>query len=188
MEPETLAAVFGLGGTLVGAGASVWATIVSQRHQARTAVTQRTEDRGRAAGEKALEELYTLRRFMTEFTAARAREEGQPWRLTAKRHFDEAELAVMLMPNAREVQNRIEEVMGIAGATLMVGQKHAQATDGMELIREIRHCRSLAVEAIQILSAYMRGDALPTPSHLVIKRREAEAHSEEMYRGEPPPA
>ncbi|WP_331734985.1 hypothetical protein OG379_39830 (plasmid) [Streptomyces sp. NBC_01166] len=187
MEPETLAAVFGLGGTLVGAGVSVWATIISQRHQARTAVTQRTEDRGRAAGEKALEELYNLRRFMTEFTAVMAREEGQPWRLTAKRHFDEAELAVMLMPNAREVQDRIEELMGIAGATLMVGREHAQATDGMELLREIRRCRHLAVEAIQILSAYMRDDTLPGPSRLVIERREAEAHSEGMYQGELPP-
>ncbi|MGW7261523.1 hypothetical protein [Streptomyces sp. NPDC054834] len=186
MDGEVVSGLIGLGGALIGGGVSVWATKVTQRQQAKERLQQAEEERsklieerGRAAGEKALTELYALRRHLVECAQAEIPDDHQPWRKIAKDHMDEAELAVGLMPQASEVRGRIEEVLGI---TFL----HMFRSSG-DTAREVVHARSGATEAIDILSAYMRGDPLPEISGTVRRYREHAAHSEAMYALENPP-
>ncbi|MET9510772.1 hypothetical protein ABZX62_20320 [Streptomyces flavidovirens] len=170
MDPNVASGLIGFGGAVVGAGAALLGGLLQHRYQAKTTAAERTQEYGRAAGEKALTELYALRRHMIECGMADIPEARQPWQYIAKTHMDEAELAVMLMPKAQKVQDRISEVMG-AGSQQMT-------TSGGDRVRQTTVGRGMALEAIDILSAYMRGDALPKPSPRVERYRETTAHSE----------
>ncbi|MFI5979175.1 hypothetical protein [Streptomyces sp. NPDC051452] len=185
MDGEVLSGLIGLGGALIGGAVSVWATVATQKQQAQESYRQQREEqhklieqRGREAGEKALTELYALRRHLVECTQDNIPEDHQPWRKIAKDHMDEAELAVGLMPQASEVRERIEEVLEAAFI-------HMVRSSG-EVDREVLHAKRGATEAIDILSAYMRGDRLPEASAWAMRYREHAAHSAATYALENP--
>lgn len=67
MQTEVLVGLIGFSGAVVGAGGALLGGWLQQRHQAAVAQEQREaaragllEERGRAAGERALSELYGL--------------------------------------------------------------------------------------------------------------------------------
>ncbi|MFF9394219.1 hypothetical protein [Streptomyces griseoluteus] len=185
MDGEVLSGLTGLGGALIGGAVSVWATVATQKQQAREGLQRQQEERhklieqrGREAGKKALTELYALRRHLAECTQRDIPEDHQPWRKIAKDHMDEAELAVGLMPQASEVRERIEEVLQVTFLHMF------RSAD--EALREVMHAKRGATEAIDILSAYMRGDPLPEASAWTMRYREHAAHSAATYALENP--
>ncbi|MGP4046913.1 hypothetical protein [Streptomyces sp. 2A115] len=171
MEAETLAGLMGFGGALVGAGVSMWATVITQRHEAKTARIQRVEERGRAAGERALTELYALRRHIMECTQDPIPEERQPWRKIAHDHMGEAQAALALMPGAKKVRERVTEALTI------IERKIFEARRGdMGSIMEMMALSRGAGEGIEVLSAYMRGEGVPQPSRWVLDYRRDQAN------------
>lgn len=156
MDAETLAGLMGLGGALVGAGVSVWATVVTQQHQARGTREQRVAERGWAAGEKALSELYALRRRAVEHLKGEPPRDEEQWRLIARTHMDEAGLALELMPQADELRQRISFVLGHAYVEM---SEQAGNIDAQLILAQSR-----AIDAIALIGAHMRGDPLPALS------------------------
>ncbi|MDX3233222.1 hypothetical protein [Streptomyces sp. ME19-01-6] len=153
MEAETLAGLIGFGGAVVGAGGALLGAWLQQHHQAKTAKNERLEARGYTAGEKALAELYQLRQHLVESgVAGEVPQERQPWRFIAVTHLDEAELAVMLMPRAPLVHERVVEVLILAKRFELAGQHRHQ---------QIRWIKGCVASAIDILSAHMRGEPVP---------------------------
>ncbi|MDI1452921.1 hypothetical protein NHG22_03625 [Streptomyces sp. ATE26] len=167
MQTEVLVGLIGFGGALVGAGGALLGGWLQQRHQAAVAQKQQEaaragllEEQGRAAGEKALSELYALRRHLRDCELRPVPEECQPWRGIARGFIDEAELAVMLMPNATEVQSRITDAAGLITETLMIGREEAQQMTDREHITHVHRCRAGTLEASEAISAFTRGDSL----------------------------
>ncbi|MFD9618488.1 hypothetical protein ACFWB2_14630 [Streptomyces virginiae] len=153
MEAETLAGLIGFGGAVVGAGGALLGAWLQQRHQAKIAKDERLEARGYTAGEKALAELYQLRQHLVESgVAGEVPPERQPWRFIAVTHLDEAELAVMLMPRAPLVHERVIEVLNLAKRFELAGQHRH---------RQVGWIKSCVASAIDMLSAHLRGDPVP---------------------------
>jgi hypothetical protein len=179
VQAQTWVGLIGFGGAVVGAGGALLGGWLQQRHQATVLREQQEaaragllEERGRAAGEKALSELYSLRRHLTDCELRPVPEERQPWRGIARSFIDDAELAVMLMPNAAEVQSRITDAAGLITETLMIRREEArELTDGAHRTH-IHRCLAGTLEAIGVLSAFMRGDPLPEPGRLVREHRQ----------------
>ncbi|MFJ9869829.1 hypothetical protein [Streptomyces sp. NPDC101165] len=174
MEAEVSAGLIGLVGAVVGAGGALLGGWLQQRHQTKVTREQQAaarasllEERGRAAGEKALSELYALRRHLKDCELRPVAEERQPWRVIARAFIDDAELAVMLMPKAGEVQSRIADAAGLITETLVIGRDEARAMTDREHRTHIHRCLAGTLEAIEALSAFMRGDALPEPGRLL---------------------
>lgn len=174
VQTEILVGLIGFGGAVVGAGGALLGGWFQQRHQAHVTREQQEvaragllEERGRAAGEKALSELYALRRHLKDCELRPVPEERQPWRVIARAFIDDAELAVMLMPNAREVQSRITDAAGLITETLVIGREEAREMTAQEHVKHVHRCLAGTLEAIQALSAFMRGDALPEPGRLL---------------------
>lgn len=194
MEAEVSAGWIGLIGASVGAGGALLGGWLQQRHQAKVTREQQEaaradllEERGRAAGEKALSELYALRRYLQDCKTRPVPEERQPWRVKARAFIDEAELAVMLMPNAKEVQTRIECAAGMIIETLRIGREEARQITDREHITHVYRCLAGTRDAIRALSAFMRGDPLPNPGrHLRMHMEETARIVARVRAGEPP--
>ncbi|MEE1760906.1 hypothetical protein [Streptomyces sp. SP18BB07] len=88
-------------------------------------------------------------------------EERQPWRAIARTLIDDAELAVMLMPNAAEVQSRVADAAAMIAETAMIGREEARTMTDAEHRTHVNRCLAGTLEAIGVLSAFMRGDPLP---------------------------
>ncbi|WP_328581942.1 hypothetical protein [Streptomyces sp. NBC_00370] len=173
MDTQTLAGVFGLGGTVVGVGGTLLGGIVQQRHQARTAREERAEarageveSRGRVVAEKALAELYELRRHALTWKVGMSPDERNQWVKTANTMADDAELNVALIPAADALRERLQDALSVARKSFFV--------DAYESEHEPYMSEFDAGHSIALLSAYMRGDgALPTPTER--ERRECAA-------------
>jgi hypothetical protein len=160
VQTETLVGLIGFGGAVVGAGGALLGGWLQQRHQAETARADRIEERGMTAGANALEELRALWRHMAEVGGQpdRIPDAFQPWKKIANAHMAEATLATMLMPQAEVVRQRIREV----------GDAMAVLADAVRDESAALLCYSIgADDALDLLTAYMRGDPLPEPSSLV---------------------
>ncbi|MFC4609739.1 hypothetical protein ACFO9E_18240 [Streptomyces maoxianensis] len=159
MEPETVAALWGFGGTFVGAGVTLTATAMTLSRQAKEARKAKVEDQARAAGERALGHLYDLRRHLTEAGAPSVPQEHQPWKKIARGHIDAARMAVKLMPGADDLHERVEE-------TLQMGEYLMAIPNGVRQ-HQAQNLKASATETINIISASMRADPLPNRSNLV---------------------
>ncbi|MGW2932942.1 hypothetical protein ACWDA7_13990 [Streptomyces sp. NPDC001156] len=181
MQTETLVGLIsGLGGAAIGAGGALLGGWLQQRHQVKTAREQKIGDLGRAAGDKLLAELYGLRRLVMDCSYEEFREEHPQWRKTAVNHVDAVELAVGLIPQAPGVRTRVKEAMDLAES----GTLYAMRAD-LGPRRELLHLFGGCNEAIEIVSAFMRGDPIPAPSRWVA-RRKAEEQRGEGRNWEPP--
>jgi hypothetical protein len=151
-------------GTVVGAGVSVWATVLTQRHEARTALVQKqeaaekqVEERGRAAGNDALTELYALRRHILRWGPDLDVESRASWTRSGEELADQVEIATGLIPQAQEVRTRMEEALSVA-VSYMHEDENRPATQAYGTKRAVDH-------AIDILQTFLRGDPLPRISY-----------------------
>ncbi|MEU1454404.1 hypothetical protein [Streptomyces avermitilis] len=153
MQTETLVGLIGFGGAVVGAGGALLGGWLQQRHQAETARLERQNARGYAAGEKSLGELHRLRHHLTECEAVGdVSQDRQPWRSIAVRHLDDAELAIMLIPNATQVRERLVKALYCARRYELAGQHRAN---------QVRWIKTCVTSAIDMLSSHLRGDPVP---------------------------
>lgn len=179
MQTETLVGLIsGLGGAAIGAGGALLGGWLQQRHQAKLDREQRrearaglVEERGRAAAEKALSELYLLRRHISTWKVDLNAEGKNAWFHSSITHADEAELNAALIPEASELRERFRDAMDAARMSMQI--------DAWESEHEPYLSESDTQHAITLLSAYMRGDSLPAPT-----RREERASLERSMRRE----
>ncbi|MET9479298.1 hypothetical protein [Streptomyces sp. NPDC006638] len=163
MEAEVMAGLIGFGGAAVGAGGALLGAWLQQRHQAETAQKQRedaraslVEERGRTAAEKALAELYGMRRHAVTWKGGMPAEERNKWSHTGSALVDEAELNAALIPGADELRARLQDALATIHTSIHV--------DAYESEHEAYLSTTDTEHAIALLSAYMRGDALPSPT------------------------
>jgi hypothetical protein len=163
MEPEVVAALWGFGGAAMGAGGAFLGTWVQQRHQAEMEQKRRDdaradllEERGRAAAEKALTELYDLRRHVSTWKAGMSAEERNQWYQTGYDHTYSAELNAALIPEANELRERLRDALEVVRTSMNV--------DAWQSEHEPYLSHFDAEHSIALLSAYIRGDSLPTPT------------------------
>ncbi|MFF3377778.1 hypothetical protein ACFYXF_33085 [Streptomyces sp. NPDC002680] len=173
MEAETLAGLVGLGGTVVGVGGTLLGGLIQQRHQARTTRDERAEaraseveSRGREVAEKALTELYGLRRHALTWKVGMSSDEQNQWAKTAHTMADDAELNAALIPGADALRERLQDALSVT--------RKSFSEDAYETEHEPYKSEFDTGHSIALLSAYMRGDeALPTPT--LRERRESTA-------------
>ncbi|MFI6606864.1 hypothetical protein [Streptomyces sp. NPDC050507] len=163
MEAETLAGLIGFGGAVVGAGGALLGAWLQQHHQAKTARVEReearaglVEERGRAAAEKALAELYRLRGHAVTWRGGMAADERNEWSRTSRNLIDAADLNAALIPKADKLRVRLQDALGAIRKSVHI--------DAHESEHEAYLSTSDTEHAIALLSAYMRGDTLPAPT------------------------
>ncbi|MBZ6261188.1 hypothetical protein KVH22_37415 [Streptomyces olivaceus] len=164
MEAQTLVGLIsGLGGAAIGAGGALLGGWLQQRHQAKLDREQReearaglVEERGRTAADKALGELYTLRRHVSTWEVDLSAEAKNQWYQTGHTHADEAELNAALIPEADNLRERLQDALESARTSMQI--------DAWESEHEPYLSAFDTEHAIGLLSAYMRGDSLPAPT------------------------
>lgn len=164
MQTETLVGLMGLGGAVVGVGGTLLGSWLQHRQQAEMAREERAEarageaeSRGRGVAEKALTELYSLRRHALSWKAGMSAEERNEWVGTAHVMADQAELHTALVPGADTLRERLRDALSAARKSFFL--------DGYEAEHEAYRSEFDTSHCIALLSAYMRGDAtLPEPT------------------------
>ncbi|WNE95551.1 hypothetical protein PS467_09465 [Streptomyces luomodiensis] len=163
MEAEVSAGWIGLIGASVGAGGALLGGWFQQRHLAKMAREQREdarndlmEERGRAAADKALAVLYTLRSHILTWKTGWSAVERVHWVQEGHTYTDDAELNTALIPKATELRKRFRDALGAIRRSMFV--------DAHEARNEPYLSEFDTEHAIELLSAYMRGDDLPQPT------------------------
>jgi hypothetical protein len=160
----------------------MWATTRTLRHEAARAVEEKRdatqkliEERGQAAGQTAMNELYALRRHINRWRQDLDAESVASWARTGEELADQAEMAVGLIPQSQEIRTRMNEALWVVTMYMSTDQDRPDR-EPYSSKRALRH-------AIAILQAFMRGDELPDTSYEVDDLR----MQQEMYRIENPP-
>jgi hypothetical protein len=190
VSPEVSAGWIGLIGASVGAGGALLGVWLQQRYQAKMARDQREEarddlleERGRTAADKALAELYALRRHVLTWKVGMSAEERNQWVQSGHTYADDTELNAALIPKATELRERLRYALGAIRGSMFV--------DAYEAAHEPYMSDFDTEHAIGLLSAYMRGDSMPRPTpreeRVSVERemRLREHEEEERHRSDP---
>ncbi|MFF3934380.1 hypothetical protein [Streptomyces hirsutus] len=176
MQPEVLSGLIGFGGALVGGAASfggVWLTLSHQRKQAREA---HLLEIGQAAADKALNELITLGEFLETFggndVVTAHTDEMLPYLDTVSGHLKNIKLAVARIPD-RGVRDRVKLSLSLTSRYRAAGVRHFFV---------VRWLGELTEDMIDVLSAYIRDDALPPLSEQTMEKQAMVARHEERQR------
>lgn len=163
MNQEVATALIGLGGAVLGAGATSITTWLSFRHQRRTAKEARLHEVGRLATDTALAKLIELQDLVeASATSSRAsREDREPWERTAAVHFRDINLALLRIPSDA-VHERLIPTLALAKQYRYTGPRH---------FHYLRHVRTISEEMVNVLSAYVRDAKLPLPQEGVAAAR-----------------
>lgn len=164
VQTETLVGLFGFGAAVLGVGGTLLGGWLQQRHQVQVAREERAEvrsseveSRGREAAQKALTELYALRRHALTWKVGMSAEERNQWVGAAHPMVDEVELNVALIPGADTLRVRVRDALSVV--------RNSFFEDGYEGEHEPYRSEFDTSHCIGLLSAYMRGDdALPEPT------------------------
>ncbi|MFE7361487.1 hypothetical protein [[Kitasatospora] papulosa] len=156
MDATVTAGWFGLIGATVGASGALVGGWLQQRYQAKTAKEQRRDERRFTAGRTALDMLIRLRRVAANRTEGHTENEAAwvdelvEWTTT----FD---AALLVVPGADEMRERVFEVVRHLGFYDSLGQNHSEANLWID---------STCKEAIELLSAFLREEPMPPRSRL----------------------
>ncbi|MCX4608715.1 hypothetical protein [Streptomyces mirabilis] len=155
MQTETLVGLIsGLGGAVIGAGGALLGGWLQQRHQAKTAKQQRREERRFTAGRTALDMLIRLRHVAANRAEGDDESEAAwvdglvEWTTT----FD---AALLVVPDGKEMRERVFEVVRHLGFYESLGQTHSEASGWID---------ATCLEGIELLSAFLREEPLPAQS------------------------
>lgn len=145
-----VAAVAGVVGAATGAAASIWATLASQRHEARVALKQRQTELARSAVDIAMTELNEVFCFaQNRLLEGKAEGWTEDTRRILQPRRNRVRLAAMRIPDA-EVRTRLKNVLD-----LMTGWDDDSVHE-----QEVR-IQVVSQEGLEMLGAYLRGDRLP---------------------------
>ncbi|MFF5023829.1 hypothetical protein ACFY2J_06160 [Streptomyces collinus] len=171
MNQEVATALIGLGGAILGAGATSITTWLSFRHQRRTAKEARLHEVGRLATDTALAKLIELQDLIaaSATSASALRDDREPWEGTAAVHFRDIKLALLRIPSDA-VHERLTPTLTLAKQYRYTGPRH---------FHYLRHVQATSEDMINVLSAYVRGAKLPLPQESAAEaRRSVEAGRE----------
>ncbi|MFF1348493.1 hypothetical protein ACFVZJ_21360 [Streptomyces sp. NPDC058322] len=159
MNPDTLTALVGFGGAVVGAAASGGATWLTLRHQARQAKESRLYEVGRLATDTALSELIQLHTLLDATVPPHERPTDEPWEKQARVHLRNIELALLRIPSD-DLYARVKSSIQLAKDYRWAGPRH---------YHYLAHVRVAADDMVTSLSAYIRGDKPPAPHSSVVR-------------------
>lgn len=165
----------GLVGAVVGAGGAIVGGWFQHRQQTRTDRQKQIDERGHDAGNKALTEMFALRRHILLWGPGLDPGSRASWLRTGREMADQAEIAAKLIPQAGEVRTRMEEAL-----TVVVTQMHWEHE---EPEHPSYHSKVALEHAIDIVAAFMCREPLPEPTNAVERLREERA----LYALENPP-
>ncbi|MEU0844804.1 hypothetical protein ABZ370_35770 [Streptomyces sp. NPDC005962] len=189
MQAETLAGLFGLGGALVGASVTIWATKVGQREQAKqnreTLEFQAEQTRkaqlselDAAATDAALQELIELDEYLrsSDVEPTARRDETLDWEEVASSHLRKVQLAISRIPN-RSVYNRVM-------ISLELSRSYRSASPAPRHFHYVRLVRSMVADMTEVLLSHRRGEeeSPPVPDHVADAQRRAEEAAEQWRR------
>ncbi|MFC9682769.1 hypothetical protein [Streptomyces sp. NPDC056948] len=163
MNQEVATALIGLGGAVLGAGATSITTWLSFRHQRRTAKEARLHDVGRLATDTALAKLIELQDLVeaSATSSSASRDDREPWERTAAVHFRDINLALLRIPSDA-VHERLTPTLALAKQYRYTGPRH---------FHYLRHVQTMSGDMINVLSAYIRDAKLPPPQEGVVEAR-----------------
>ncbi|WP_438303341.1 hypothetical protein ACSHXN_17975 [Streptomyces sp. HUAS TT11] len=171
MNQEVATALIGLGGAVLGAGATSITTWLSFRHQRRTAKEARLHEVGRLATDTALSKLIELQDLVEASAASSgaSRDDREPWERTARMHFRDINLALLRIPSDA-VHERLAPTLALAKQYRYAGPRH---------FHYLHHVQKVSQDMINVLSAYIRDAKLPLPHEdVAAARRSVEAARE----------
>ncbi|MDV9175972.1 hypothetical protein R6V09_38365 [Streptomyces sp. W16] len=166
VQTETLVGLIGFGGAVVGAGGALLGGWLQQHHAAKTAKDERRSERRYTTGQAALEILIRFRQATASRTEDQESEDA--WNdvfidLTVT--FD---AALYVVPDGDEMREQVFEIVRLIAYYEQLGQTHQESNLWID---------SLCKEAIEVLSAFLREDPLPSPSRFFLDQQEmVEAH------------
>ncbi|MEU6001563.1 hypothetical protein ABZ837_27520 [Streptomyces sp. NPDC047197] len=160
MQAETLAGLMGLTGAAVGATGALMGGWLQQRLQSKAAREQQREERRYIAGQTALDMLIRLRR--TAASRVDSPESEDDWIDVFVEHTTAYEAALLLIPDADHLRERLYAISRALGHYESLGQSHQDANLWLD---------STALEAIRVLSAFLRQEPLPNPSHVFLEQQ-----------------
>ncbi|MEU8556016.1 hypothetical protein AB0C80_18770 [Streptomyces anthocyanicus] len=153
MQTETLVGLIGFGGAVVGAGGALLGGWLQQRHQVKAARAERREERRYTAGQTALGMLIRIRHAAAN--RAEDEESEAAWTAELIEWSTSFDAALLLIADGDEMRERVFEVVRHLGYYDRLGQNHREANDWID---------AACGEAINLLSAYLREDPLPSRS------------------------
>lgn len=166
MQTETLVGLIsGLGGAVIGAGGALLGGWLQQHHQAKTARRERQHGYSRASQERALDALVQIHQVVFDYT--RDHPEDTPLLEHKAKVIDKvmehahvARTATMLVMNAPELRERLDEVfmvlLGFPAAPMAESEQPSSARNTWLL--------TASQEGMDILSAAMREEPIPQSS------------------------
>lgn len=177
----------GVGGALVGAGVSVWATRATQREQARqnreTLEFQARQARAAqlteldvAATETALSELIAMDEYLLQLHdhAAARLEDRLPWEEVVSGHLRRLQIAISRIPN-RTVYARVM-------IPLELCRQYRSASTGPRHFHYVRLVQSLVGDMNEVLLAHRRGEEeLPPLTEATVQAQERAATAQERW-------
>ncbi|MGY6025178.1 hypothetical protein [Streptomyces spinosirectus] len=175
MNEEVATALIGLGGAVLGAGATSITTWMSFRHQRRIAKEVRLHDVGRLATDTALAKLIELQDLIAASAASSraSRDDREPWERAALMHFRDISLSLLRIPSDA-VHERLNPTLALAKQYRYAGSRH---------FHYLRHVQAMSEDMINVLSSYIRDAKLPPPHEDVAAARlsiEAARESERL--------
>lgn len=168
-----IGAIFGLGGTVVGGGLSIWATIIAQRQQARAARQLAIAHRVDTAVDSAIQMFFQIKQHIrgrpSEFETG-AQERIQIWQNALIQHVNKLE-PTLLRIRDETVRLRLSKI-----AELLAWPDLSEPAVGGSagILPE------LCDDALDCLGRFVRDELLPDEGSGMVRAREVEALYLEM--------
>ncbi|MFD4523269.1 hypothetical protein ACFWP7_04905 [Streptomyces sp. NPDC058470] len=162
MQTETLVGLIsGLGGAVIGAGGALLGGWLQQRHQAKTARAERRDERRYTTGQAALEILIRFRQSAASRTEDRESEDA--WTDVFIDLTVTIDAALYVVPDGDEMRDQVFEIVRLIAYYEQLGQTHQESNLWID---------ALCKEAIEVLSAFLREDPLPSPFRFFLDQQE----------------
>ncbi|MGW5691963.1 hypothetical protein ACWEWX_13615 [Streptomyces asiaticus] len=160
MEAEVVAGwnagLAGLGGAVVGAAGALAGGWLQQRQQEKAAIKERRETYGRDAAKAALTEFMQLDYELSDYIVGTVTPE-EYWLHDALQKIRAAEVAGLQVPSGDGLRERLDSVFDTSRKYYMTGWNP---------VTQQTWFSSMTREAIELLAAFLRGDALPPVSDI----------------------
>ncbi|MEV7069030.1 hypothetical protein AB0N97_40630 [Streptomyces collinus] len=180
MKAETLAALFGFGGAvlgaLIGGGASLLSAKLTLGHQRGMAREDRLRELGEAAAEAALSHCDQISDLCASLTDRELRVPMErynlPWGNETREHLSGIARCARRIPN-RDIYDRVMMLVRLGGTWRCAGNAYLL---GAMFMTDVVH------EIVEALTAYLRDDDLP-PLEDITKEHQGKAEAYDYRTG-----
>lgn len=145
-------AIFGVVGTIVGGGLSIWTTLIAQRHQHRSARQQVIEQRIDAAADAAIEDFLFLKQHLQVGPLFQV-ERGEDWEKTLKDRLSKVKTTLLRLRH-KGLRDRLKGVTGFLDETPLIEDWQWGGSPDLPA--------QLCDHALECLGAFARDDLMPS--------------------------